>query len=41
VDSDVDSVFMWGYDACRTISAIACEDPEAVWEAYVEELPAE
>lgn len=34
----VDSVFMWGYDACRTISSIACKDPDAVWSAYIEEL---
>ena len=39
VDSDVDSVFMWGYDACRIISDIACEDPKAVWDAYLAELP--
>ncbi|MFB6194649.1 MAG: hypothetical protein ABEI80_00625 [Haloplanus sp.] len=37
-DSGVDSVFMWGYDACRSISSIACEDPDAVWDAYLEEL---
>lgn len=34
----VDSVFMWGYDACRTISGIACEDPDTVWSTYIEEL---
>lgn len=39
IDSGVDSVFMWGYDACRIISDIACEDPDAVWSAYLEELP--
>jgi hypothetical protein len=39
VDGGVDSVFMWGYDACRTVSSIACEDPEAVWDAYLDELP--
>ncbi|ELZ04740.1 hypothetical protein C482_03061 [Natrialba chahannaoensis JCM 10990] len=39
VDGGVDSVFMWGYDACRTISSIACEDPDAVWNAYLDELP--
>ncbi|WP_436912218.1 hypothetical protein [Halosimplex marinum] len=38
-DSGVDSVFMWGYDACRSISSIACENPDAVWEAYLDELP--
>ncbi|RQG94243.1 hypothetical protein [Natrarchaeobius chitinivorans] len=41
IDGGVDSVFMWGYDACRSISDIACEDPDAVWEAYLEELPSE
>lgn len=39
IDSGVDSVFMWGYDACRSISLIACDEPEAVWSAYLEELP--
>ncbi|UPM42969.1 hypothetical protein [Halocatena salina] len=39
IDSGVDSVFMWGYDACRSISSIACERPDAVWSAYLEELP--
>lgn len=39
IDSGVDSIFMWGYDACRTISSIACEDPESVWSAYLGELP--
>ncbi|RQG99256.1 hypothetical protein [Natrarchaeobius oligotrophus] len=41
IDGGVDSVFMWGYDACRSISGIACEDPDAVWNAYLDELPAE
>ena len=39
LDLGADSVFMWGYDGCRTISEIACEDPMAVWDAYLEELP--
>jgi hypothetical protein len=34
----VDSVFMWGYDGCASISHIASERPEAVWNAYLEEL---
>ncbi|WP_227378674.1 hypothetical protein [Haladaptatus halobius] len=34
-----DSVFMWGYDGCRAISKIACAEPMAVWEAYLDELP--
>ena len=37
-ESDVDSVFMWGWDGCRVISDIACDDPEAVWQAYLDEL---
>ncbi|WP_247004357.1 hypothetical protein [Halosolutus gelatinilyticus] len=39
IDGGVDSVFMWGYDACRSISDIACDDPDAVWNAYLDELP--
>ena len=38
VESGVDSVFMWGYEACQSISSIACEEPEAVWEAYLDEV---
>ncbi|EMA46583.1 hypothetical protein [Halobiforma nitratireducens] len=41
IDGGVDSVFLWGYDGCRSISDIACEDPEAVWNAYLEELSVE
>jgi sugar phosphate isomerase/epimerase len=41
VEGGVDSVFMWGWDACRVISSIAVGDPEAVWEAYLDELPDE
>ncbi|MEY7852188.1 hypothetical protein AB7C87_23640 [Natrarchaeobius sp. A-rgal3] len=41
IDGGVDSVFMWGYDACRSLSDIACADPDAVWDAYLDELPAE
>ncbi|MFB6074825.1 MAG: hypothetical protein ABEJ89_07420 [Haloarculaceae archaeon] len=40
LDAGVDSVFMWGYEACKSISSIACEDPDAVWEAYLEEVQA-
>lgn len=39
LDCGADSVFMWGYDGCRTISEIACEEPMAVWDAYLDELP--
>lgn len=39
VNGDVDSVFMWGWDGSRVISDIACDDPEAVWQAYLDELP--
>lgn len=38
IDAGVDSVFMWGYEACQSISSIACEEPEAVWNAYLEEV---
>jgi hypothetical protein len=38
IDGGVDSVFIWGYDACESISSIACERPEAVWEAYLDGL---
>lgn len=40
VEADVDSVFMWGYDACASISSIAPAEPEAVWDAYLEEVEA-
>ena len=39
VEGGVDSVFMWGYDGCRSISSIASEDPDRVWEAYLGALP--
>ncbi|MFC4451312.1 hypothetical protein [Halorussus aquaticus] len=39
LDCGADSVFVWGYDGCRTISEIACEEPMAVWNAYLDELP--
>ena len=39
LDGGTDSVFMWGYDGCASVSSIACENPEAVWEAYLDELP--
>lgn len=38
IAADVDSIFLWGWDGCRIISDIACEDPDAVWNAYLEEL---
>jgi len=41
VEGGVDSVFTWGWDACRVISSIAADDPDAVWEAYLDALPAE
>jgi hypothetical protein len=40
IESGVDSVFMWGYDGCASISSIACAEPEAVWRAYLEEVQA-
>ncbi|MFB6200976.1 MAG: hypothetical protein ABEI98_03090 [Halorhabdus sp.] len=36
IDGGVDSVFMWGYDGCRSISSIACQRPEDVWDAFLE-----
>lgn len=38
MDGGVDSVFMWGWDGCRSISSIACADPMGVWNAYLETL---
>lgn len=38
IESGVDSVLLWGYDGCASISSIACEEPGAVWEAYLEEV---
>ena len=40
VESGVDSVATWGYDGCASISSIACEEPEAVWRAYLDEVQA-
>ena len=40
IDSGVDSIFMWGYDACESISSIACAEPEQVWRAYLDEVQA-
>lgn len=40
VGSGVDSVMLWGYDGCKSISEIACEEPEGVWEAFLEEVQA-
>ena len=39
LDADPDSVFLWGYDGCRTVSEIACAEPMAVWDAYLSTLP--
>ncbi|WP_276256252.1 hypothetical protein [Halomontanus rarus] len=39
VESGVDSVFVWGYDGCRSISSISSEDPMRVWETYLDALP--
>ncbi len=40
LESGVDSVFMWGYEACESISSIACEEPEKAWSAYLDEVSA-
>ncbi|WP_101295820.1 alpha-amylase family protein [Halegenticoccus soli] len=37
-EGGVDSVFMWGYDGCRSISSIASENPDRVWESYLDAL---
>ncbi|WP_433627468.1 hypothetical protein [Halomicrococcus sp. NG-SE-24] len=39
LDVGVDSLFTWGYDGCRTISGIAADEPDAVWDAFLDELP--
>lgn len=39
INASVDSVFMWGYDACRSISSIACDETADVWNAYLDEIP--
>lgn len=38
-DGGVDSTFMWGYDGCRSISSITSENPNRVWETYLDALP--
>ncbi|WP_135855086.1 hypothetical protein [Halorussus salinus] len=38
LEGGVDSVFMWGWDGCRIISDIACDNPAQVWEAYLDTL---
>ncbi|WP_123538662.1 hypothetical protein [Halosimplex salinum] len=40
VEHGVDSVFMWGYDGCASISSIACAEPDRVWRAYLDEVQA-
>ena len=41
VEGGVDSVFIWGWDACRVISSISADDADAVWNAYLDALPDE
>lgn len=41
VDGGADSVFLWGWDGCRVLSSISCDDPEAVWEAFLGALPSD
>jgi hypothetical protein len=38
VDGNVDSVFMWSADGCRSMSSIACENPSRTWETYLNAL---
>lgn len=33
-----DSLFLWGWDGCRIMSALACESPATIWEAYLGEV---
>ncbi|WP_248515303.1 hypothetical protein [Salinarchaeum laminariae] len=40
IESGVDSVMLWGYDGCKSISDIACEEPEDVWNGFLEEVQA-
>lgn len=40
IEADVDSVFMWGYEGCASISASACEEPAEVWNAFLDEVQA-
>lgn len=40
IERGADSVFMWGWDGCRVISAIASEDPDAVWDTYLDAIDA-
>lgn len=39
VEGGADSVFMWGWDACRVISSIGTDDHDAVWNTYLDALP--
>lgn len=34
-DLDPEGVFLWGWDACRTLDAIAPENPGRVWETFL------
>ena len=38
IEGGADSVFMWGWDGCRVISEIASENPDAVWQAYLDAI---
>ncbi len=31
---DPNSIMLWGWDACRVMSSIACESSESIWETY-------
>ncbi|WP_207592939.1 hypothetical protein [Halomontanus rarus] len=36
IEGGADSVFMWGWDGCRAISSIASENPDTVWQTYID-----
>jgi len=35
LDCNPDSLFIWGWDGCRTISSIAPDDPETIWSTFL------
>jgi len=38
IDSDPDSLFIWGWDGCRIMSTISCDRPMEVWNAFLQEI---
>ena len=35
LDCNPDSLFIWGWDGCRTISSIAPDNPDAIWSRFL------